>query len=67
MPPTHPLTCARKLPAPSTPNNTYGTSLQGVEVYDVPGDHLSLLKPPYVQVRAERLAACVESARGAGG
>jgi hypothetical protein len=40
-----------------------GTSLQGVEVHEVPGDHLSLLKPPFVQVLAERLAACVESAR----
>ncbi|WP_224365090.1 type I polyketide synthase [Hyalangium versicolor] len=38
----------------------------GVDVHEVPGDHLSLLKPPYVQELAARLAASVDDAiRGA--
>ncbi|WP_224245440.1 type I polyketide synthase [Hyalangium gracile] len=37
----------------------------GVDVHEIPGDHLSLLKPPYVEVLAARLAACVERAREA--
>jgi acyl transferase domain-containing protein/thioesterase domain-containing protein/SAM-dependent methyltransferase/acyl carrier protein len=35
----------------------------GVEVHELPGDHLSVLKPPHVQVLAARLAECLARAR----
>jgi oxalate---CoA ligase len=35
----------------------------GVEVYDVPGDHATLVKEPHVAVLAERLRACLDRAR----
>ena len=33
---------------------------QGVEILDVPGDHVAMLQPPHVSVLAEKLAACLE-------
>jgi len=32
----------------------------GLEVHDVPGDHIGILKEPHVQVLAERLRECLE-------
>jgi thioesterase domain-containing protein len=34
-------------------------ALGGVEIHDVPGDHLSLMHEPHVQILAERLADCL--------
>ena len=34
-----------------------------VEVSDIPGDHLSILKQPHVQVLAKKLAISLEQAR----
>jgi thioesterase domain-containing protein len=34
----------------------------GVEIHEVPGDHITLLNEPHVQVLAERLNACLEKA-----
>jgi len=36
----------------------------GVERYIIPGDHYTMLKPPHVQILAERLTACLTAARG---
>jgi aspartate racemase len=38
-------------------------ALGGVEVYEVPGDHASLVKEPHVQVLAARLSACLHRAQ----
>jgi thioesterase domain-containing protein len=35
----------------------------GVDVHRVPGDHMSLLRQPHVQVLAAKLAACLEEAQ----
>lgn len=35
---------------------------EGVEVYDIPGGHSSMLQEPYVQVLAEKLQACINTA-----
>ena len=32
----------------------------GMEIHDVPGDHLSLLKEPHVQILGEKLKACLD-------
>jgi amino acid adenylation domain-containing protein/non-ribosomal peptide synthase protein (TIGR01720 family) len=43
------------------PDMGWGKLAQGgVEIYDVPGDHLSMLQEPNVQVLAEALRACLE-------
>ncbi|MFQ3632501.1 amino acid adenylation domain-containing protein [Roseiflexus sp.] len=34
----------------------------GVDVFEVPGDHISMLHPPHVQVLARRLEACITTA-----
>lgn len=34
----------------------------GVDVFEVPGDHISMLHPPHVRVLARRLEACVTTA-----
>lgn len=36
----------------------------GIESHEVPGDHLTLLKEPYVQVLAEKLKECLSEAQG---
>jgi thioesterase domain-containing protein/acyl carrier protein len=35
----------------------------GLEVHEVPGDHISLIKEPHVQVLAEKLRDCLERAQ----
>ncbi len=35
----------------------------GVDVHPVPGNHAAVLAPPYVQVLAEKLKACIEKVR----
>ena len=37
-------------------------ALGGVEVYEVPGDHFTMVQPPHVQILAERLRECLASA-----
>jgi aspartate racemase len=32
----------------------------GLEIHDVPGDHLSMLQEPNISVLAERLKACIQ-------
>jgi thioesterase domain-containing protein len=38
----------------------------GVDVYDVPGDHLSMIHEPHVRTLAEQLAACLRQVEGKG-
>ncbi|MBD2103127.1 amino acid adenylation domain-containing protein [Leptolyngbya sp. FACHB-261] len=38
-------------------------ALEGVKVYSVPGNHLSLLRKPQVQVLAQQLQECLEKAQ----
>jgi thioesterase domain-containing protein len=40
-----------------------GLCAQGAQVHVVPGDHYTMLRPPHVQVLAERLGVCLEEAR----
>lgn len=35
----------------------------GLEIYEVPGDHLTMLKEPHVQVLAEKLRDCLDKAQ----
>ncbi len=35
----------------------------GIEIYEVPGDHLMILEEPGIQIVAEHLKACLEKAR----
>ena len=35
----------------------------GVDVYNVPGDHLTMFEPPQVDALAARLAACLADAQ----
>ena len=35
-------------------------STEGLELYEIPGDHVSMVHEPYVQVLAEKLKACIE-------
>jgi hypothetical protein len=37
-------------------------ALGGVEIHEVPGDHLSMFQEPHVQVLAEKLRACIDKA-----
>jgi hypothetical protein len=37
-------------------------ALGGVEIHQVPGDHLSMFQEPHVQVLAEKLRACIDKA-----
>jgi thioesterase domain-containing protein len=32
----------------------------GVEIHNIPGNHLTMLKKPHVQVLSEQLKACIE-------
>ncbi|NES86858.1 MAG: amino acid adenylation domain-containing protein, partial [Moorea sp. SIO2B7] len=38
-------------------------SSKPVEIYDVPGDHISMVTEPHVQVFAQKLMACIEKAQ----
>ncbi len=38
----------------------------GLEVREVPGDHLSMMREPHVQVLAQQLKACLDAARKIG-
>ena len=38
-----------------------GLATEGVEVYEVPGGHFTIMRPPHVQHLAERLGACLET------
>jgi amino acid adenylation domain-containing protein len=35
----------------------------GVEIYNIPGNHLTMLKKPHVQVLSEHLRTCIENAQ----
>ncbi|MBD1900681.1 amino acid adenylation domain-containing protein [Trichocoleus sp. DQ-A3] len=35
----------------------------GVEIYNIPGNHLTMLKKPHVQVLTEQLRTCIENAQ----
>ncbi len=35
----------------------------GIEIYPVPGNHLSLLKEPHVRILGEKLKACIDKAQ----
>jgi hypothetical protein len=37
----------------------------GVEIHNIPGNHLDIVKEPYVQVLAEKLKACIDKAQAA--
>ena len=41
-------------------------SLKSVETYEVPGEHITMLAEPHVQVLAKRLKACLEQAQANG-
>jgi hypothetical protein len=34
----------------------------GVEVHEIPGDHINIIKEPHVRTLAEKLNECLESA-----
>ncbi|MGK7948457.1 MAG: amino acid adenylation domain-containing protein [Xenococcaceae cyanobacterium] len=36
-------------------------AIEGIETYNIPGSHTTILRPPYVQVLAKRLDTCVTS------
>ncbi len=38
----------------------------GVEVHGIPGNHLTMLRKPYVQVLAEQLTVCIDKAQATG-
>ncbi|WP_293355774.1 MULTISPECIES: phytanoyl-CoA dioxygenase family protein [unclassified Microcoleus] len=44
------------------PNAWNRWAINGVEVYEVPGDHLSMTKEPNVNVLAEKLSTCLDRA-----
>jgi aspartate racemase len=47
----------------SDPQGGWGeAALGGVEVYEVPGDHTSVIEEPHVRVLAEKLKACLDKA-----
>ncbi|BAY48354.1 amino acid adenylation domain-containing protein [Scytonema sp. HK-05] len=35
-------------------------ALKGVEIHNIPGNHLTMLRKPHIQVLAEQLKACIE-------
>ena len=35
-------------------------TLKGVEIHNIPGNHLTMLRKPHIQVLAEQLKACIE-------
>ncbi|MBI5649976.1 MAG: amino acid adenylation domain-containing protein [Chloroflexi bacterium] len=46
---------------PPTPDLGWGELANaGVEIHDVPGDHLSMIHEPHVQILAEQLAQCLD-------
>jgi thioesterase domain-containing protein len=36
----------------------------GIEIHEIPSDHLGMLKEPHVRVLGEKLQAAVDRARG---
>jgi hypothetical protein len=44
-----------------------GLALGGAEVHEVPGQHLSMHYPPYVEALAARLGECIERALAGAG
>jgi thioesterase domain-containing protein len=57
---------AEERPSDTHADTTLGWSQLGVEnieVYDTPGNHLTIMREPYVSVLAERLAACIKHAQ----
>jgi thioesterase domain-containing protein len=42
-----------------------GLALGGLEIFEIPGGHVSILSEPQVQVLAEHLAACIKKAQSA--
>jgi thioesterase domain-containing protein/SAM-dependent methyltransferase/acyl carrier protein len=50
------------------PTMGWGTlAAGGVDVHDLPGDHLTVLRQPHVRVLAEKLRACLDAAQRSGG
>ena len=45
------------------PRLGWGDLAPGLEVHTVPGDHITMLAEPHVQVLAERLNACLDAAQ----
>jgi thioesterase domain-containing protein len=37
-------------------------ALGGVDIHEVPGDHLGIFEEPHVQVLAKKLRACIDKA-----
>ena len=37
-------------------------STQAVEIHEVPGDHITMMSTPYVEVLAKKLSACIQEA-----
>jgi amino acid adenylation domain-containing protein len=47
---------------PPEPTLGWGAvALGGVEVFDIAGDHYTIVSPPHVQALAERLGACIDA------
>jgi aspartate racemase len=56
------LFVASEQPIEGDPRDVWShLALGGVEVYQIPGDHVTLLEEPNVQVLSERLQACLRS------
>ncbi len=45
------------------PQAGWGRIVEGLRIHDVPGDHVTLLSPPWVNAVGERLRACVDRAQ----
>jgi amino acid adenylation domain-containing protein len=55
---------AQALAGDADPTLGWGAlTTDGVAVHVMPGDHYSMIRPPHVQVLAERLRACLEAAQ----
>ncbi len=50
-------------PERSSPRPGWRALAAGLEVHTVPGDHITMLAEPHVQVLAERLNACLDAAQ----
>lgn len=49
---------AQELPDPA---KVWSRLADGVEIHSIPGDHYTILRPPHVQILAERLHACLDT------
>ncbi|MFE1748578.1 amino acid adenylation domain-containing protein [Coleofasciculus sp. H7-2] len=45
------------------PSMGWGDLAGGVEIYNIPGNHLTMLKKPHIQVLTEQLRTCIENAQ----